>query len=206
LLEQQAAGPPTLRHTDPALAALTAACLQHRPEARPRHAGQVAAALRAWLDGDPKPALALAPAPPAASDAADAQTRPMPIPAPPDDADARAAEPRRERPRRRTAVAAVGVFAIVLAIGAAGFAALAPTENTAAGPRATPLATPVATPSPAWAGELADRYRAACGTGPSARELAALGRAAAEQKVDAAVAICTPEESGKGHGNGKGKR
>ncbi len=97
------------------------------------------------------------------------------------------------------ALAAVGVLLVVgLAIGAFSFQP----APAAAGHPAT--LTPAATPLPAWAATLADRYRTACGTGPTAAELAALGQDAAVQQVDAAVAQCTAPAGGhKGHGKGK---
>jgi len=97
---------------------------------------------------------------------------------------------------------AAGVLALVVAIGVVGYTALQPAEKSAANPLATPLATPL----PAWATTLADRYRQACGTGPTAGELAALGQTAAQEKVDEAVANCTSENGGGGGGGGKGHR
>lgn len=51
LAEQQAAGPPPLSDVDPRLAAIVAAALAPDLAHRPRHAGEMAGALRAWLDG-----------------------------------------------------------------------------------------------------------------------------------------------------------
>ncbi|MBW3612954.1 MAG: serine/threonine protein kinase, partial [Chloroflexi bacterium] len=62
LAEAQRRGPPQLERVDPALAAVTAACLAYDPADRPLHAGAVAAALRDWIDGDPRAAAAMAPA------------------------------------------------------------------------------------------------------------------------------------------------
>jgi eukaryotic-like serine/threonine-protein kinase len=61
LAEAQRAGPPRMDGIDPALAAAIAGCLAYEPEERPLHAGALAEALRAWIAGDPAPALALAP-------------------------------------------------------------------------------------------------------------------------------------------------
>ncbi|MDQ6683186.1 MAG: serine/threonine protein kinase, partial [Chloroflexota bacterium] len=51
LAEQQAAGTPPLADVDPGLAAIVAAALAPDLAHRPRHAGEMAGALRAWLDG-----------------------------------------------------------------------------------------------------------------------------------------------------------
>jgi hypothetical protein len=67
----------------------------------------------------------------------------------------------------------------------------------------TAIPTPVATPLPAWATQLADRQRTACGEGPSATELAAMGQAAATEEVNSAIADCKRQEGG--HDKGKGK-
>jgi eukaryotic-like serine/threonine-protein kinase len=61
LAEAQRAGLPRMEGIDPALAAAIAGCLAYEPEERPLHAGALAEALRAWIAGDPAPALALAP-------------------------------------------------------------------------------------------------------------------------------------------------
>ena len=61
LADAQRAGPPRMDGIDPALAAAIAGCLAFEPADRPLHAGALAEALRAWLAGDPAPALALAP-------------------------------------------------------------------------------------------------------------------------------------------------
>ena len=85
---------------------------------------------------------------------------------------------------------------LVLAVALAGslkFASAAP----------TPAATPLATPLPAWAAQLADKQRTACGEGPSAAQLAAMGRPAATEEVNKAIADCTG--GGGAHGKGKEK-
>src|ERR687896_1447861 len=74
LVEAQRAGPPTMDDVDPALASLARACLAFDPAGRPLHAGALADALRAWLAGDPQPALAIAPVPVADTQAV---TQPM---------------------------------------------------------------------------------------------------------------------------------
>ena len=61
LAEAQRAGPGELPDVDPVLRAIAAACLALDPTDRPRHAGAVAAALRAWLAGEAGPLHLLAP-------------------------------------------------------------------------------------------------------------------------------------------------
>jgi serine/threonine-protein kinase len=63
LARQQLIGPPAMRGVSPALAGVVRSCLAPRPADRPRSAALVAAALRAWLAGDPAPGRALAPFP-----------------------------------------------------------------------------------------------------------------------------------------------
>jgi len=195
LLEAQRDGPKDLDRGDPGLVAVIAACLAASPQDRPLHAGRVAEALRAWLDGDQAPALAVAGRPTPMLDR-DAPTQAVPVVAPPSEP-----EPTR-RPRRRLvaiASAAVGVLVVAALVIAAFSFQPAP---AAAGHPTTP--TPAATQLPAWAATLADRYRTACGSGPTAAQLAALGQDAAVQQVDAAVARCTAPPGGpKGHGKGK---
>jgi eukaryotic-like serine/threonine-protein kinase len=199
LLEEQAKGPPRLRGIDPALAAVVRACLQPRPEDRPLHAGLVAAALRAWLAGDPAPALAVgAPASPEELD-----TRPMAVAIIPEpERSARHLPLALRGGLRRPSRAAMAMASVgLLALGALGVAALRPVSGTA---EARPAPTAAPTPVPAWAAQLADRYAEACGTGPTPRELAAMGRAAAQAMVDAAVKSCEQESGGGGGGDGKG--
>src|SRR5204863_82483 len=84
-------------------------------------------------------------------------------------------------PIARALIAAAAV--LVLAVALSGSLKVASAEPT-------PLATPFATPLPAWATQLADKQSAACGEGPSAAELAAMGRAAATEEVNSAIADC----------------
>jgi serine/threonine protein kinase len=205
LLEEQKRGPQDLGGVDRGLRAVIAACLAATPEDRPLHAGRVADALRAWLAGDSEPALALAALPASGSrEDREALTQAIPVPAVP-----RTTPDRPQPPRRRlVAIAALAAGAVLVAMVA--LAALSSLANpAAAGTPASP--TPAATPLPAWAATLADRYRAACGTAPTAAQLAALGQDAAVKQVDAAIADCKAAQAkaggggrGKGHG-GKGK-
>jgi eukaryotic-like serine/threonine-protein kinase len=195
LLEAQRAGPNDLEGADPGLAAVIGACLAISPQDRPLHAGRVAEALRAWLEGNSAPALALAGRRDPMLDR-DAPTQAIPVAIPPS-----APKPSRRPRRRLVALASSAVGALLVAALAIAAFSMQPVP-AAAGHPATP--TPAATPLPAWAATLADRYRTACGSGPTAAELAALGRDAAVQQVDAAVARCTAPAGGhKGHGKGK---
>jgi eukaryotic-like serine/threonine-protein kinase len=202
LLEAQQRGPMLLHDLDPALAAVIRACLAVSPGDRPLHAGRVAEALRAWLAGDPAPALALTERPVSEPEMdREAPTQAIPVVAPP-------SAPASRRPRRRLAVLGSAAVGMVLLAALAMGELSSPAAPAAAGSQATP--TPAATPLPAWAATLADRYRTACGSGPTASELAALGYDTAVTQVDAAVARCAATEAqaggkGKGHDGGKGK-
>src|SRR5207302_776650 len=57
---------------------------------------------------------------------------------------------------------------------------------------------------PAWAAQLADKELAACGSGPTAAQLTALGREAATEEVNRAIADCQGAGGGD-HGKGKAK-
>ena len=216
LLRELSDGPPAMDGIDPTLASVVTACLQPRPESRPLHAGEVATALRAWLAGDAAGAIAHITRP-----QDEALTQAMPVPAlasasagvggagqatAPDLASEGAAVASHTRDaaasrRGRRAAAIAGALTgaaavLVLAVALSGSLRLA-----SAAP--TPLATPFATPLPAWATQLADKQRTACGEGPSAAELAAMGRAAATEEVNSAIADCS---GGGGHGKQKGKQ
>ena len=81
LADAQRAGPPDLAGVEPALAAVIAGCLAFDPNDRPLHAGALAEALRAWLAGDPAPALALGTRPGAGRPWAVTQAQPVAPPA-----------------------------------------------------------------------------------------------------------------------------
>ncbi len=202
LLEAQASGPPALPGVHPALRAVVRACLRSRAEERPRHAGIVAAALRAWLAGDAAPALACdAPAPVRLEEAtrtAIAVPRSL-----------RAHPPRGARLRP---LVAPGLALVLLIGGIAGFAGLGAMSRAAA-----PLPSPSAPETaPAWASALAEAYRRDCGSDAASaavtpRQLAAMGEAAAGRYVDALTAACRSAAAsaseggaGAGHGNGGG--
>jgi eukaryotic-like serine/threonine-protein kinase len=191
LVEAQRAGPPPMDDVDPALASLTRACLAFDPAGRPLHAGALADALRAWLAGDPQPALAIAPVPVADTQAV---TQPMgqvpasavaPVVTP--DAVAAAAPvvassapPRTARAparraggrRRESSVPAVvlAALALVALVGLGAFALRSGDVLPGLGePTATPATpTPVATPSPqpteqpGWAREILEEAAQEC--------------------------------------------
>ena len=205
LLQAEEAGPGPLDGLDPALAAVIRACLQPTPDRRPLHAGRVAEALRAVLEGNPAPALALDPAAPAAIDR-DAPTRAIPIASLATPPGAPRPEPRRAvafrgRPRSRLALA--GAIAALVVLATLGFATLGSRPAPAVAV-SSPLPTPNSTPLPAWAAQLADEYRAACGDGPTAAELAAIGLDAATQEVDSSIAQCAAPTKAPGHDRGRG--
>ncbi len=173
LAEAQRAGPPRMDGIDPALAAAIAGCLAFDPEERPLHAGALAEALRAWLAGDPAPALALAPtgAPvdPSAHDVAPTGGAAGCTPARPRAMAERAGPVGRSAVWPLAAVLALVVVALVVA------AALAPNaeEPGGAGADATPTleptqpATPTASPEgsaePEWLAAFVEDVREACG-------------------------------------------
>ena len=214
LLSELSEGPPAMDGIDPTLATVVTACLQPRPEHRPRHAGEVATALRKWLAGDRAGAIARVTGP-----QDEALTQPMPVPAlaaasagigaatPPSDveviADHEGAEVRPARRVRSKSARPAAAIAGAL-IAAAAVLVLAAVILTGSPRLATAAPTAFPVPVPAWAAQLADQQRAACGSGPSAADLAAMGEEAATEAVNAAVADCQGGAAGD-HGKGKGK-
>lgn len=169
LVEAQRAGPPAMDDADPALASLTRACLAFDPAGRPLHAGALADALRAWLAGNPQPALAI----PVSVPDTQAVTQPMgrvpaaavaPVVAPaavaaaPPVATSGAAPPRTSGTsardaggrRRGSAVpaAVLAALALVALVGLAAFVLRGGGTGGIGEPTATPTPTAVATPSP----------------------------------------------------------
>ena len=218
LLEELSDGPPTMDGIDPTLGAVVTACLQPRPQDRPRHAGEVATALRAWLAGDGAGAIARVTSP-----RDEALTQAMAVPAPAaastgigTAAPATGAErisgqeaddtplvrgARGKGPGRVAAavagalIAAAAILVLVVALtGSPRLATAAPTL----------FPTPAAAPLPAWAAQLADQQRAACGSGPTAAELTAMGKEVATEEVNQAIADCQGGGGGD-HAKGKGK-
>jgi len=224
LAEEQAAGPPPVNGIEPPLAALIRACLEPNAEKRPVHAGAVATALRAWLVGDPAPALAVAarqPVPPAPEPSVDTQavTQQMvavgppvePLPAAP-----AAPAPRPRQPQHagapgrvpRRPVAAAAALAAVALIALLTVAFLDPSRlPTIAAPSSTPTVAPTPTPPPAWLAELVQAYRDACGPRDAdqvAIDLAAMTEEEARDHVEELTDGCDDGKPGKGRGNGDG--
>ena len=154
LADTQRSGPPAMPGVPPALAAVTRGCLAFEPDDRPRHAGVVALALRAWLDGDGAPALALAPI--ERDDVT--RTAPVVLPAMPAAPTQTAAQAARRRPRRRLAAIAVALVLAAL-IGLAAIAVLSadprpallgssPTATVSVRPSPSASASPAPTATP----------------------------------------------------------
>jgi eukaryotic-like serine/threonine-protein kinase len=208
LADAQRAGPPPLDGIDPALAAIIAACLAFDPPERPLHAGALAEALRAWLAGDPAPALALRPAADVDTGAV-TQARSVVAAAPA----ASAAPPRRNR-RARFLAPLVAVAALVL-FGVAAFAVLRPDDarQTVADPTFSPTIapSPTATPVPPWASQAIARVAEACGQDRAdefATETVGLDRKATDDAAKEAVEACEDDDgggNGRGGGNGNGR-
>jgi serine/threonine protein kinase len=230
LAEEQAAGPPPVNGIEAPLAALIRACLDPDPEKRPVHAGAVASALRAWLVGDPAPALAVAarqPMPPAPEPSVDTQavtqqmaavpppvaplpppaaTPPLPAaataPAPPDPTPASV---QRRGPPRPVALAAALAAVALLALLTVAF--LDPgRQPTIAAPSSTPtvVPTPAPTPVPEWMAKLLDEYRKHCGDqnlGEVAAAIAALDEEEAKDYVEEASKPCKKGNRGNGGGD-----
>ena len=195
---QQQAGAPPL-DVDPALASIVSRCLSVAIEDRPLHAGAVAEALRAWIDGDAAPALAMA----SGSTALDAgETETIPV--------VRPARPERETRQRSLSPLAAVVGLLLLAVALAGIGlALSggPPALGEAAASATPSATVTPIPTPSWRVALLATYRDACGAPLDRSELAGLSRPEAEALVAEARQDCQDEDhggKGKGHGHGKG--
>jgi serine/threonine-protein kinase len=182
IARQQQVGPPALpAHADPALASLIAACLAHRVEERPIHAGAVAEALRSGDSG---------------SLAATTATRLVPPVAEPRPAGATGRAPRL---RRRSVPLWIGL------VGAAGLALLG--AALLAGPLreaadAPPPSSPTAEPTPDWVTTLAAAHLDACGEPVDTERLETMSPDEAEGWVDELVADCLEDDDGSGPGRG----
>jgi len=190
LLREDTDGPPVMDGIDATLAAVVGACLQPRPEDRPRHAGEVGTALRAWLAGDASGAIAHI-----TKHQDETLTQAQMTPSAP------AARSVRHRRVGRRVAAMAGALVAAAAVLVVAVALSGPMKMASAA--ATPFPTPMAA-LPSWAAQLADNQRSACGSGPSAAELAAMSRAAATEQVTEAIADCKPA-GGEGRGHGKEK-
>jgi hypothetical protein len=215
LAEEQRTVVPELGGVDPVLADIVRAALAVDPEARPRHVGALAAALRGWLAGTPANAALLTPV---AAVAPDAETVASPVvaaPAPAAVAPAPAAataspagKPRSTAPSWPLLVALLAAVLVVafLAFNAArgglpgtgGSASPSATPSSAAG---TPTATPVATPTPVPTLDIAtlprpvrehvEKYLEACGTAaPLPGDLASMNKKAAEDYFKPLIEDC----------------
>jgi eukaryotic-like serine/threonine-protein kinase len=198
LAEAQRAGPPPMPGVDAGLASIVRACLAHRVEDRPLHAGAVAAALRAWPGADettavtrvaPAPVPVLAPAPEPAAPSA-------PAPAP-----SIAPAPRRTRRVPLLVGAAAALIVAILAVAVLGGALLPAAADPSATPSASPTqrsrprATPTPTPVPppaltGWQERLAADYREACGRELDPAVFDGLRKPEAEDRVDALIERC----------------
>ena len=203
LAEAQRAGPGPLPETDPSLAHIATACLAIDPAARPRHAGTVAAALRAWLAGEPD-AEALLDA--GATVDPEAVTASLPVVAPPPVAAAAqpAVAPAVTSLRRRDPVwwpllvlaGAAAVAVVILAVnGLPGAASSSASASPSA--RATPLATPSASPTTDIGGlpkPIRDQvitYQQACGEdAPLPPDLAKMNKKQAEAFFGPRIKSC----------------
>jgi tRNA A-37 threonylcarbamoyl transferase component Bud32 len=210
LAEAQRAGPPPLVGVDPGLAAVVAGCLAVDPADRPLHAGAMADALRAWLAGDPGPALALAASANPAVDTA-AVTQPIPVVA----AQERSPAPAPARAVRRGAspwparlvpilagLASLAVVAVLVA-----FAANRPDAAAESSLPPSGSVAPTFTP-PAWLAGLVDKVEKECGADAAATaegEMAAMTEDQAKDYADALVDSCkSDDDGGGGNGNGRG--
>jgi serine/threonine protein kinase len=195
LVEAQRAGPPTVPAADPALAAVTGACLAFTASDRPVHAGAVAGALRAWLAGRPLAALALG----SVDTSTQTLARPVVAPAAPP-----ASRPtsRRRRPLGWALLAAVLLAGlVVVALLAFGGPSVA-TPNVSASP--TPTTTPSPSPTPNWLPALLDEFAQACGAEAQPPDVTGLSEEEAKQVFDDAIAACSNAKPGKGKGKGHG--
>ena len=197
LADAQRAGPPRMDGIDPALAAAIAGCLAFEPADRPLHAGALAEALRAWLAGDPAPALALAPTAAAVDPSAQTLPRmavpPVAQPPPPATADGRTRDP-----VGRSAVWPLAAALVLVVVALVVAAALAPnaeepsgagadatpttesTPTTEPTPTATPTASPEGSAEPEWLAGLVEDVREACGdeeAEDAAAEMSTMSRA-----------------------------
>ena len=202
LAEAQRAGMPPIDGVDPTLAAIVAACLAVEPENRPLHAGALAVALRAWLAGDPVPAIAMAPTGVHSAAVDTAAVTQVVVPPPPPPADVPRADDvpssNGRGPRRGlllgAAAALLAAAVIVVAVssmgapGAAGPSASAtPTAAISAAP--TPSATAVAMPG--WFDKLAEDFAEECGSELDPALVAGMSKNEAEDAVEPLIEACS---------------
>jgi serine/threonine-protein kinase len=203
IARQQQAGPPSLDSVDRPLAGLVRSCLSVDVDERPLHAGALAAALRAWLDGEPVPS-------PAAISVAETRAIPVPLaePAPSAPSSTASRSPVvATRPGRRlnpVAMLVAGLLLVALAVG--GGLALSgglPPVGTEA------TMTPTAEPTPNWRAPLLAAYTEACGERLEQGDLRGMSPSEASSFVDERIQECLAKANedkgaGKGKGNGHG--
>lgn len=193
LADAQRAGPPPLDGIEPSLAALVAACLAHRPEDRPVHAGAFASALRAWIAADTSPVGGIAPTAAHVATDTSAVTRtrevaPSRSPAPP-------AAGRRGRGRGPLValLAAALAVGLVVAIGDLGSPPGATDDATATPVPTVASPTIAATPPPeleGWARDLARKYAEECGRPLDTGLIAGMRKEDAKKVVEPQIKAC----------------
>jgi eukaryotic-like serine/threonine-protein kinase len=218
LAEAQRAGPPALNGIDPALASVIASCLAYDPADRPLHAGALATALRAWLDGDPSAAAAIAPLTGANAVDTAAVTQVVPVvgaaaPVAPSAALPEAATNAASTPRRRSAtwpLAAIVMLAGLVMVAAIVLGNAQPGGLTDLSPTATSTPSPTAdepSPTPEWLAERIKEVREHCNEQTAAIaevEMAAMTEEQAKDYAEELVRDCKGEEGGGGRGRGGG--
>ena len=165
----------------------------------------MAQALRAWIDGDPAPALAMASGAPVAASSDTAETVAVPVVRP-----VPAASPQHGVARITPMAAVAGVLLLAVALAGIGLAVSGGLPALGeAGASATPSARVTPIPTPGWRVALLATYQEACGAPLDRSELQGLSHPEAEALVAEAIQDCQaeePGEKGKGHGHGPGGR
>ncbi|HEX6127957.1 MAG TPA: serine/threonine-protein kinase [Candidatus Limnocylindria bacterium] len=192
IARQQHTGPPALpANVDPALASLVAACLAHRVEDRPIHAGAVADSLRTW-SGDGLDATTVTQLMPQPVSAVVGGSRPpvaMPSQSP---ALARSTS----RPGRLPVPVGIGLAALAAVLVLAVALLAGPPREAADAPAS-------AAPTRDWVTALAAAHLDACGEPVDTERLEEMSRDAAEAWVDELVTDCLEgdDDDGSGRGN-----
>ena len=198
LADAQRAGPPPMDGIDPTLAGIVTACLAVEPENRPLHAGALAVALRAWLAGDPVPALAMAPTGTHAAVDTGAVTQVAAVAVPsvavgPADG---GSNPRGGVLRRGLllGIAALVVTALIaLALSAIARPAVADPSSSAT-PTVSPDAStpsPTSVAMPGWFDKLAEDYAEECGEDLDPALVAGMNKNQAEDAVAPLIDACS---------------
>ena len=198
LAEEQRSGVPDLGGVDAGLAQIVTACLAVDAEARPRHVGAVAAALRGWLASGSVDAALLAPV---AAVSPDAVTAAVPVPVIP--ASGALPEARRAAPSWPLLLALLAVVLVVgflLSNGVTGEVPGPPSSASAtvsASPTATVAPTPTQVPAvdigslPKPVRDQVRKYLDACGEGaPLPADLASMNKKAAEEYFKPLIEAC----------------